>query len=206
MRTGNLDFGGTSRALNLPAPISSGQPLVAGLIYPIGGDITIAEVSLAPGTSAFVANTLRAWPWVVKAPVLLSQVRLEITAVAAGLARCGLYAPNAAGYPEGLITVSDAGEIDTSTTGVKLLSYSSNIVLPPGLFYLSALSNGGASSRSVAVGAISAVLGQNPAGGASSIYTAWTIARTYGALPATFPAGATRLANVGAPAAMFRVV
>jgi len=208
-RIGNTDLGSASRITNLPSATANGHPMVFQQIpalYRSGTDITAAVNQLAPGTVAQVANTLRASPLWIRKTVTFVAFRLEVTTlVAATTCRLGLYTDNGSGYPSTLVTNSDVGTIDTATTGVKTSTFSSAITLTPGLYWIAWNSNGAATVRSIAVGAIDSTLGSNPAGGATSTYTAWTVALTYGALPSTFTGGGTLLTNTAIPRAMLRV-
>jgi hypothetical protein len=175
--------------------------------YPIrpATTITISNIAIAPTTQAIAANNLRAFPWELRRAVTISQLRQEVTAVAAATTfRLGLYLDDGTGYPGGLVSNSDTVTLDSATTGVRLYD-PPDITLQPGLLWLVINSNGNATIRAVPTAGLSAVLGANPAGGANSHYTCWNVAQAYAALPATFPAGGTRTANINAPWTMFTV-
>ena len=80
-----------------------------------------------------------------------------------------------------------------------------NITLNPGSYFLAINNSGAPTLRTIPITGLSAALGYLPTGGANSFTTGWAVASAFGALPATYPAGAT-LSNFAAPATMFRVV
>jgi hypothetical protein len=171
--------------------------------------MTIGVVSAAPTTQTMAVSTIRAWPWEVRKSITLSQLRQEITTLfAGGSIRLALYADDGAGYPAAIIANSDIGAIDASTTGLKgPFNFASNIVLPAGLYWLACNSSSVTIAvRAVPVAALINVLGHNPTSAAAgNQYVGWSIAATYGAMPATFPAAAGRMTNVNAPNTMFTV-
>jgi len=100
--------------------------------------------------------------------------------------RLGIYADdNLDGYPDRLVL--DAGVVDLDTTGVKTIAIDQH--LPAGLYFLALLTD----SAGVKLWMENTPLGWSPLGSGSSpglpCFT-WKAAYSYGALPATFPAGA----------------
>jgi hypothetical protein len=176
--------------------------------YSSGSVITIARLSLVPATQSLAANLLRAFPWEVQKAISINALRQEVsTAASAGgiTFRLAIYADNGSGYPATIVANSETGPLDASTTGVRLYTPPSQIVLSPGLYWLAANCSGTPTLRAVSASALPQTLGVNPSGGASSQYTAWATPSTYAAMPATFPAGATRASNLGAPWTMFTI-
>lgn len=170
-----------------------------------GNYYSLAIAQSAHATLAHIANTLRVWPWIISEPVILNEVRLEVTTlIAASIIRMGLYSDNGAIYPGSLIISSD---FDAATTGVKTVSFAgSPITLKPGLYWLATNSNAAPLCRSVAVAAIAPVLGVSASMGTNGGNTNFSIAQAFGALPATFPGGAATQTNNTAPAAIWRAV
>ncbi|MGL4947073.1 MAG: hypothetical protein ACRC4X_05345 [Cetobacterium sp.] len=170
-----------------------------------GNYYSLALVQSAQATSTQAANIIRAWPWIVSKPVTFNEVRLEIsTLVAATQVRVGIYNDTGLIYPGTLITGSDPGLFDSATTGVKTLAIPTPFLLQPNLYWLAVTSNGAPLCRSVAVAAIAPVLGVSNAMGTNGINTNYSVGQVFGALPATFPGGATTQSNNTCPAAIWR--
>lgn len=199
MRLGRIELGGL-RASGLPAAQANGQPTTYEQIFQstrAGLHITAAVNQIAPTTQALTANTLRAFPWKLDRFATISAIRSEVTTlVAATSYRIGIYSDNNT-YPGTLLAGSDTGAYDSSTTGVKVGTFSGSIAPP--LFWIVIHSNGAPTMRSIPVAGIANVLGNQGSIGTNSTFTCWTIAQTFGALPSTFPTGATLIANVPAP-------
>lgn len=203
------DFGGGRRIINLPLAVAAGQPLVygqaGGPVYRSGRDISLAVNQLPPTTATNTGGTLRAWPFLIEAPLSIAAARFEVTAaVAGGNFRAGLYV-DSNGYPAELVQGSDVGAISSVALGVQVSAYVSAITLAPGLYWQALNFSASTTLRAITPGAISSVLGWNPAGGVGN-YTTLSIALVYGTLPGTFPIGATPFANTAAPLGMYRVV
>jgi hypothetical protein len=112
------------------------------------------------------------------------------TAGASGTkARMGVYTDNGSGYPSSLVSGTDVAEVAVDSTGVKLNTI--NITLQPGLYWLALVSSGAPAVRAVPVAsADSEMLGLgSDLGTAPGL--AYTVSYTYGALPSTFPTGAS---------------
>jgi len=177
------------------------------VLYRSGTGVSLAINELAITTTGLAANTLRAFPWEVRSPLRLSNVSSEVTTLAAATSyRLGIYADTGLLYPDSLIANSDASVYDSSVIGVKTAALASNINLSPGIYWLVVNASGAPVVRATPVGGITPLLGFNPAQGANSQRTCFTLAQTFGALPATFPAGATILNNIAAPLAIWTVV
>jgi hypothetical protein len=188
------------------ARVSDGQP-PGQRVYRTGTGATLAANESVTTTVALAANVIRAYPWEVKAPLGVSSVSSEVlTAVASTSYRFGIYSDTGALYPSSLIANSDAVAFDSSAAVVRSQSLAANILLLPGIYWLAVKCNGTPSVRAIPVSAIPPLLGHNPAQGANSQRTAYTIGETFGAMPATFPAGATILNNNAAPLATWTVV
>jgi len=150
-------------------------------------------------TSTMTANRLYALPFVVNTDCVLDRIAIYVsTAVVSTKARLGIYIKSA-GAPSSImpgILVLDAGEVDTSTVGVKSITI--NQTLSPGLYYLVAVSNGAIGVR-MENGNVSSILGISSGLGPTFnqyVYCSFT----YGALPGTFPAVSL---SVGASVVVF---
>jgi hypothetical protein len=159
---------------------------------------------IATGTQALTANTLRAFPWVLSRVANVSTIRSEVTiAVAATSYRVGIYTDNNM-YPGTLISGSDTGVFDSGTTGLKSGSFSTTIL--PQLIWVVIHSSGTPTLRSIPVSSIPNILGSQASLGTNSTITAWSISQAFGALPTTFPAGATITSNLPAPLVLLNTV
>lgn len=153
-------------------------------------------------TGAPTANVLRAFP--LRCPLRRGTIDLlafNVTTLLAGNARIGAYRnADAAGqnlYPGALI--ADSGSISTGTAGVK--TYATSISFSPGeLLWLAYCSDAAATLRALAVaGCETDTLGLDTGMGTAP-GIGYSVAHTYGALPATFTAGGAVISAVPLPA------
>jgi hypothetical protein len=204
----DLIFDGIAKIKGLPAAAASGEAVnfeQLARVYRSGSDYTIANNQLTPSTGALTANTIRAYPWRVTKKIIITAVRCEVTTLVAGATfRLGLYTDNN-GYPNALVAGSDVATLDGATLGVRLNTFASAITLLPGIYWLAVNSSAAPTLRAILPASIESILGVNPAGGATSQYTGWTVGATFAALPATYPAAAALNQNSSAPMAMFRI-
>jgi hypothetical protein len=165
-----------------------------------------AMSALAPGTQISVVTTLRASPWIVSHTITIDKIQAEISTAAnptSTTCRIGIYRDNGNAYPQALVSGSDVGTF-TTTAGVKTNTFASPITLNEGLYWL-AYSCGSAATtqptwRALAAGAVPPVLGAVSTMGVNGPGTAYTVAFTFAALPAQYPAGATILTDQNLPA------
>jgi hypothetical protein len=198
-------LGGLAPA-TVPGQAATFDQLSGGKQFYSGSDYSIATNSSATGTQAQLANLIRAYPWRIREAVSFNTIRLEVTTLlAGGRFRLGLYTSNALGVPNALIANSDAGEYTADTTGVKFFNLASNIVVDPGLVYLSILASGALTVRAVALGAVDTILGTATNAASNTAFTAWSASQTYGPMPATFTAGATKIVQHAPPYVTLRV-
>lgn len=168
----------------------------------------LGKTASAHSAGSYSANNLRAFPWWIDAGVSFDRVLSEVTTLLAGsLYRLGLYDNQPGGlYPNVLIANSDTGEYSGAVTGVKTGIPAGNIVIPSaGWYWVAHIGNAGQAMRQYALAGIPCPLGQNTAAGLV-VFSCLAIAQAYGALPATFPAGAVKTSSVLPPVATFRVV
>lgn len=142
-------------------------------------------------TASLATGSLKASPFIVSRAMTLDAIYAEVTTFgASSKVRLGVYADNGSGYPASL--VAGSAEIDAGSNGVKSdATYSAS--LTPGLYWLACL-GGTAACTYRAEGGTSyypAVLGFDAAMGGTVRQAYWVVAQAYGALPGSFPAGAT---------------
>lgn len=139
---------------------------------------------------AATGNTLYAWPWVSPRGGTLDRIAFENTATNGGALRLGIYAATSATniYPSALVLESEFAAV-MGTTGAHANTISTALT-PSTLYWVVLITNGTPTLRSVASTAIRNVLGLPSTLGATA-RSALSPAQTYGALPSTFPAGAT---------------
>ena len=147
-------------------------------------------------TSATSANNLDMLPFYVPDSQAFDRIAINVTTLAAGNARLGIYADTGGVYPGELLV--DAGEVDTGTAGIKWCAI--NITLVPGLYWLARIQNAAPTLRSLfhytMIPLGSADLGV-------SVVSGYRLARAYGVLPSPFPAGAIDITS-GRPAVFLR--
>ncbi len=134
-------------------------------------------------STALTANRIYAHPFIVPKTITLDCIAVNCTTlIASGKLRLGIYSDNN-GEPGSLIL--DAGEVNTSATGVKTLTISQQ--LTAGLYWLVAASNSATHAfRVPAIASTISIFGVAstlPTGVGTHRYAAFT----YGALPSTFP-------------------
>jgi hypothetical protein len=187
----------------LQPSLTSGQPVLHEQVFLASRAtiwVTAAVNQIAPTATAQSANSLRAFPWEVKRSSTISTIRSEVsTLLAATTYRIGLYSDNNV-YPGTLLSGTDVALYDASTTGVKSGTLPANITISAGsLIWVAINTTGAFSARCIPTSAISNVLGVVGNLGTNSSYTGWSFAQTFGAMPNTFPAGASLLPNINAP-------
>lgn len=164
--------------------------------YPLSGGTTIGSPT---------ANVLRAYPFVAPArPSSVDRIAFEVTTLAAGNGRVGLWTNTADDnlYPDALL--ADGGSISTGTTGVK--SATVDVPLVSGqLYWLSLVTSAAPALRTMQLYGLGVILGLPSTLGPFDnvgIYVAYAFA----ALPDTFPAGGAYLTNADTnPALAYRL-
>jgi len=154
-----------------------------------------APFAATNGTVALVANRL--YGRLICCPFNVSTIQDMAAYVTVGVAatniRFGIYTTVSESnlYPDALVANSDSGVL-TSTTNNQLRSFTpgASVVLTPGRFYWLALHSDGAPTlRGVGNSGGGLVTGVDFTGGSSNEH-GLQIARTFGAMPSTFPASA----------------
>jgi hypothetical protein len=158
-------------------------------------------------TGAPTLGVLRAIPFIASKTTTLDQMAINVT-VAGSATNCtadvGIYSDNGNSYPGARVV--DAGSAVVSVAGVKTFTTGMPVTLDPGLYWLVYEHNCATTAptiRSFAVASLIPVLGY-----ASSLPTnqqfGWSVAFTYAALPASYPAGGAPITAVPIPAVFVR--
>lgn len=137
-------------------------------------DFIVASV----GTLALTANRMQYEPVIVRTPVTLDRLTVEVTSlVAATNIQLGIYNADTDWQPTSLVI--DGGNVSSAATGV--LSVTINLTLQPGRYLNALISNGAPTVRMLRGGItpIDAALGSSPA------IKQFRVASTYGALAST---------------------
>jgi len=152
--------------------------------------------NVALTTGAPSANQLRAFPFVTELARTVDRIGINVTTLAAGLARVGIYADDGSLYPGSLVL--DAGWLDVSATGVKEATISQALSANT-LYWLALVGNVAPTLRCLDITACLALLGLDSGYGTVQ-GVGWVAALTYAALPATFTAGGTVITAAPIPA------
>ena len=153
--------------------------------YPCGPSIVVTPST----TTNPAANTMVAVPFFPRRSGTIDRLAFEVTTLAAGNGRAGIYRCKSPTniYPGDLVV--DGGSISVNTTGVKTATVSA--VPPDFVCWAVYVQSAVASIRAFLRTAATPVLGMPSTLGAAQLRSSLTVAFTFGALPATFPAGAT---------------
>lgn len=142
---------------------------------------------------AAVANSLRTCPLVITKPITFTQIDSCVNGAVGGTTyRLALYT-DLNGYPDAIVAGSDNAAYDSSSTGTKA-SGAVSIALTPGLYHIAYNSNGGPLLAGWSNVSQPQVLGISSITSGSTPNVSWMVNTAYGAMPATFPVGATLLA------------
>jgi hypothetical protein len=157
-------------------------------------------------TIAVTANVLRAYPMVIAKTISIDSIQYEVTTLAAGSCRVGIYTDNGTQYPDNLVSNTDIGIRAVSTVGMKTNATASAVtLLGNSLYWVAYDCNITPTLRGMLVTSIANVLGYGTATGGSQQGTGWTVASAFGALPSKYPAGGTILVNSVPPSIMVRI-
>jgi hypothetical protein len=151
--------------------------------------------SLATSTESVAADTLYAAPITIEHRAIFTALCVEVTTLAAGNVRMGIYNNNpSAAYPSSLVV--DGGAASTDSTGFKEITISQ--ALTPGMYWLVAVYDATPTIRRLTGNAhtVGAKLGTNQAADSSGdMYSMVSVALPYGALPSIFPSEGTYVSN-----------
>jgi len=149
--------------------------------------------------TAFAASTtasavIDVLPFYVPLNQTFNRIAINVTTVATGECRLGIYADNGSVYPGSLVL--DAGTVLTGgATGIREITVSLN--LAPNLYWLARLQNATPSLQGLGVGALIALGTVDLV----NIITGFRANQAFGVLPNNYPAGASNL--TGARPAVF---
>jgi len=150
---------------------------------------TMPQTGTALTACAPAINTLWAIPFVAERKISLDTIAFNVTTAGGtgSKARVGIYSDSGNLNPSTLLV--DGLGVTTTTTGVKSATIS--VTLDPGVYWLVYSAGTAAPTiRCLAAGSVVPVLGVG-ASLPTSPGAGWSVASTYGALPATFPTGAS---------------
>jgi hypothetical protein len=169
-----------------PAP---GRPK-SGTSYFSVPDINPVSAST---TGSILSSTDYYAGFLVRSPIVLDQLAIEVVAGSATNIRIGLYAADLSWQPVGA-PLADSGNLDAITPAVKTYSPSAAIVLPPGRYLTVYNADGTPNLRMVRADSPGAA-GYDQALGASPVISTWRVARAYAAFPTPGTAWTTTTAN-----------
>lgn len=146
-----------------------------------------------PFNLAFVANTLRATPWVFQAETIFHELAFFVTTAQAADISVGLYADNGNGYPGALITDLSIQNVDASSTGLKTFGLMAPVTIPPGLYWIVSWSDGtpGCGGNSGTSNPV-IISKEGPTLTTLAWPSAYADSLTFAALPDPFPSGFPR--------------
>lgn len=183
-------------------------PFVAGRFYNgISG--------LTTTTFLTVTATLYAYPVYFPGNLPIKTLSYSVTTgQTGGAVHFGIYADNGAGYP-GALLYDTGAQIATSGAGVITVTPTTPLALNAGLYWVASIFTASGTFPTVEgisalyTNGLPATLGYDTAAHALTASgqapSGISVAGTYGALPATFTAGATLTLNTGTPVATFGV-
>jgi hypothetical protein len=201
--------GGSSSATGPTGPTGPAGATGTGDLYywrHVGTGDWEGWYTLPVGSASMAAYTptggyLYATPFVCPKAITLDYIGLYFSGSSAGShAHLGIYSDNGAMYPGTLLL--DAGTVDTASTGAKTISI--NQALAAGsLYWLVVLPSANTAFYSYAAASQLNILGIS-----NDLHTVFSAAmyynQGYGALPGTFPSGAT-VGTINAPAICVRL-
>lgn len=151
-------------------------------------------------TGAPTVNVLRAFRFYSTRGGTLDRIGFQVTTlIASGLARCGIYqaTSDTNNYPAGLVV--DGGQQLTSTAGLKATTINQALTANTLYWFVYLAGTAAATVRCLALAGADAGMGFDNALGVLPA-VGISVAQTYGALPATFPAGGAVITAVPLPA------
>lgn len=176
-------------ALNLKADLTMMRYDYSSIRYS-GGWYSLLHNGVLSSSTGFGSDAILAIPYIIAEGHSIDQIRAEITTfTAGGKIRLGVYSDNGSLYPGSLIDGS--GDIDCSASnGFKSYSFSSAISLPASSKIVWLAMNLNSNSLGFRYTSSYLCLLQRSA---TLINNAYRVASTYGALPSTFPVGASAI-------------
>lgn len=126
---------------------------------PANRNLNTSTLALTALRCHYVPSLLR-----IASPAVNLQINVTTAGAASTVARLGIYAALESGYIGALLATT--GDIDVSTTGLKVATLSAPVALPPGWYYL-ALVSSGAPTITAFVSNVANSLGGHPLGAVS---------------------------------------
>lgn len=174
-----------------------------------GPGVTQSTTSTIAMAVAASTSTMYAVPYIEGKGGTLDRMAINVNvAVASTTVRFGIYSSTSNDnlYPNALVV--DAGEIDSTTVGTKTQTISASLTKGSLYWFVLIADNStatltGPTIRGIAAASMPNILGTSSAFGTTPNTYLSITGQTYGALPNTFPAGATVATGV-APAAIVR--
>jgi len=147
------------------------------------------------------ANILYAIPFVCPKQITLDRIAIRVIASSAGQGRLGIYNDNGNLYPSSLVL--DAGTVDTGSGGIKSITISQTLNADT-LYWLVVILNATPNIQGFNTGSLIPILGIST-GWATTPQLGYSVSQTYGALPSTFPTGASTLVGTPIPVIAVRL-
>lgn len=145
-------------------------------------------------TLAVTLGRLYAFPLYIHKALRLQDLGFNVsTAVAASNGRIGIYADDGNGYPGSLLTGSDVAALATATTGFKsnaMPATTAMDLLAGRVYWVAANFSHAVTLRAVALASCWPILGFDNAAATVAPGLGWIATLAFGALPASYPAGA----------------
>lgn len=164
-------------------------PIAPGDAWMVSGMVGSDPLS----TSGHTANILRAMPLVLTGTYNVNQIALRVTTgVAASSAWLGIYS-DAGIYPASLLA-----SVNVSTVSTGMIAGLVSGLLASGLYWLAVVTSHAPTVRTLALSSCWPILGI--VGDVTTPGVGWSVAHTFGALPAVFPAGAVPIVAAPVPA------
>lgn len=189
-------LGAVATSLEINDQTLTGDLLIPSpLIYRFSGLHYSNNINCGAAINYTLANnSMRAFAFVVEREFTFNNFRTEVQTLAGSTSyRVGIYTSNAStGYPDALVSNTDLEAYDSTSTGLKVPASPQSVTLIPGLYYIAVNANGAPSLRGFAAAGLPPIRGLF--GTVTNINTSITelrVAQAYGAMPATFPAGAS---------------
>ena len=180
-------------AADVPAQVAllglSGALMAYSYWWRAGDWVSCGIVQAVPGNSSVSVDSLRAYPFIVFAPISVDALGIEVVVTGLGQAWAGIFADTGSRYPGALVAGTGVGPLTVATLGARTGVFTAPVTLQPGLYWLTFVVSAACQLRAIAQASIPNILGA-PLGGTAAGYTVYSATYTAGSMPSTFPAGA----------------
>lgn len=159
-----------------------------------GNFFTPFSTNAALTSAAVVNNFIRAMPFLVKEEITVDRAIFRCVTTQTGDIGWGIYTADADGYPDALIPDSEVVFTPNASNTTFNEDFANPVTLQPGLYYAAYLSSSVATMLQYLSQAQDNILSLVAGHAGSNIYiaTSYQSALSFGALPSTFPGGATQ--------------